>query len=184
MKDGKIIVGSEDFKLRLKYYIKLQLNRFHEKIINYYKRTSIENYYINISDFEKRKYQVILEGQNSLLLWYDTNINKINYYIYNNILIDGTITYFFKNKSVENNQIFIAQHTLTFEQALNICLIWQNEGYNAGTMSVEYIGVKIGFNLYTLESVKDLNLFKKIKSSSSSNFIIKYNNFFVSLLSI
>jgi hypothetical protein len=185
----KIIINTESFKLKLIYFIKLQLSRFYNNVINYHNRSAIENYYVNISDFTKYKYQVILKGNNVLDSWYDNNNNKITYYIYKNIITKDNIkTYYFRNNYFENNKTFIAQHSYILDKALSICIIWNNKGYNSGNnvYSYEYTHNTPDYSLYLIN--KSNNMLELNNNIVSENKIVKYTindiDFYVSLLTV
>ena len=190
IKNSKIIIKTESFKLKLIYFIKLQLSRFYNNVINYHNRSSIENYYVNISDFTKYKYQVILKGNNVLDSWYDNNNNKVTYYIYKNIITKDNIkTYYFKNNYFENNKTFIAQHSYILDKALSICIIWNNKGYNSGNNVYSYEEYTHSTPEYSLYLINNSNNMLELNNNIvSENKIVKYTinsiDFYVSLLTI
>lgn len=62
----KIIVKSEDSLKRLFYVLRMEQLRNYKKLISYYQNKMIENYYVDITDFDEYNYQVILEGESSI----------------------------------------------------------------------------------------------------------------------
>ena len=83
---NKLVLKSEENLKRLFYILKLMLNRNSEKIMTYYTRKTIENYYVDITDFNQYNFQIILEGEKSILKWIDEK-NKKNI-IYNKIILN------------------------------------------------------------------------------------------------
>ncbi len=67
--DNKLIIPDKEVLKRLIYMLTVRLNNKMTDTIEFYKRTYIENYYMNTSDFINHKNQVILYGENSLMQW-------------------------------------------------------------------------------------------------------------------
>ena len=206
--NGVLILKSEETLKRVFYVLRLEIIRNKEKIINYYKRELIENYYIDISDFSNNKFQVILEGENSIYKWIleKTSNNEI----YNKIHItdkkvnevdekNKKITrtkivkiveeepYFFQNNII-SNKIFIAQNTDSIEKAIEISKVWKekniNTGFNASSSNISYEAV-----LYSYTNSKNIDEY--IIEGHKNNLdihIIGYklgnSNYFTSLLNI
>jgi hypothetical protein len=64
--DKKVVIKSEDALKRVFYVLRLELVRNSKKLLSFYKNSMIENYYIDITDFDYYSYQIILEGENSI----------------------------------------------------------------------------------------------------------------------
>lgn len=86
MFNKKIVIKSEDTLKRLFYVLRLLLVRNLKKIINMYENKNIENYYIDITDFNYYPNQIILEGENSIIKLINEK-NNINV-IHNKILLN------------------------------------------------------------------------------------------------
>lgn len=126
MYDGKLVVKSQETLKRLLYVLRLEAVRNPQRILKYYERDNIENFYIDITDFDQYQSQVILEGKDSVEKW--SQERKVNYTLYNDIFI-GNPPYFFKNKLV-GNDLFLAQNTESLEKAVAIAQNWYEKGYN------------------------------------------------------
>lgn len=209
--NGFLILKSEETLKRIFYVLRLEIIRNRKKIINYYKKELIENYYIDISDFNNNKFQVILEGENSIYKWIleKTSNNEI----YNKIYFNDRIKhdededkkkekdekknkkekvleiepYFFQNDLI-SNKIFIAQNTDSIEKAIEISKIWKekniNIGFNASKSLIPY-----EINLYSYTNSKNIDeyIIEGHKNNLDINIIgykIKDTNYFTSLLPI
>ena len=130
----KLVVKSEETLKRLFYVLLWNIKRNFKKFIDYKDRKTIENYYVDITDFDIYPFQVILEGENSVIKWVNEKNNE-NAILYQKIIVSSTpiqIPYFFRNKLVENNKIFLAQNTDSVLKAINLSIIWKTKGYNCG----------------------------------------------------
>lgn len=128
MQNSKLILKSDESLKRL-FYILRVFSRNRYKIENYYKLTSIENYYQDLTDFDEYQFQVILEGENAVDNW--INEKTENYKLYDSIQYKMVNPYFFKNNLINNN-IYLAQNTFSLENALYISDTWKTKKYNAG----------------------------------------------------
>lgn len=93
--DKKIVLKSEDSLKRVFYVLRLELIRNSKKLISFYENKMIENYYIDITDFDHDNYQIILEGENSIAKLIEEKNDK-------NIIYD-TI-HFIEEKQGENDE--------------------------------------------------------------------------------
>jgi len=80
----KLVIKSEDTLKRLFYILRLKLTRNFDEILNYKDRITIENYYLDITDFSFENNQSILQGEKAFFrLLNETTINiiykKINF---------------------------------------------------------------------------------------------------------
>lgn len=129
MKNGKLVLKSEETLKRLIYTLRV-FSRDRRKLLNYYKMENIENYYLDLTDFDQYQFQVIMQGDQAVENW--INEHKLNYNLHNDIQIDVSEPYFFKNDIV-SDEIMLAQNTTTLEKALRISKIWKNQEYNIGS---------------------------------------------------
>ena len=93
MKDKKLVVKSEETLKRLVYTLRLSLLRFRKKIMDYHTRKVIENYYVDVSDFDQYQFQVILQGDNSVDKWIQEQ--KTKYFLYDSVQPQLITPYFF-----------------------------------------------------------------------------------------
>ena len=206
--NGILILKSEETLKRIFYVLRLEIIRNKEKIINYHNRELIENYYIDISDFNNNKFQVILEGENSIYKWIleKTSNNEIYNKIHiiekqkneidetdkkiKNIKIEKILDkepYFFQNDII-SKKIFIAQNTDSIEKAIEISKIWKekniNIGFNAISSNIPY---EIILYSYTNSKNIDEYILEGHKNNLNIHIIgyrLKNTNYFTSLLSI
>ena len=129
MKNNKLVVKSEETLKRLVYSLKL-FTRQRNKLLNYYKNVSIEEYYVDLTDFDQFQFQVIVQGEDAVENW--INEQKLNYKLHDTVEINMLLKpYFFKNKLIKD-KIYLAQNTLSIQKAIKIANVWNEEGYNIG----------------------------------------------------
>ena len=80
MSDNKLVLKSEETLKRLFYVLRLFLIRNEQKILLYYTKNFIDNFYLDISDFDFNNIQIILQGEDSISKWiFEKNTeNKIH----------------------------------------------------------------------------------------------------------
>ena len=127
MNNGQLIIKSKETLKRLVYTLRLSLLRFRQKIIDYHTRKVIENYYLDVSDFDQHQFQVILQGDNSVEKWIQQQ--KTKYFLYDSAQPQLITTYFFKNTLVDD-KIYLAQNTDDIGKAMDIYNIWKKSKYN------------------------------------------------------
>jgi hypothetical protein len=168
MKDEKLVVTSQDMLKRLLYVLKLYTIRDLKTLRNYHTVTAIMNYYEDITDFDSYSFQVILQGEDAVDKWIQEN--KMAYTLYNRIIIGQKTPYFFKNELVEN-RVFLAQNTITLQQAMDVAVTWYKQKYNIGLYSRTETELEYGFTLYSY--VNSSNITKvNVESTKDSDFHI------------
>lgn len=155
MLKGKLVVKSEEALKRLVYTLRNSLVRNRQKIIEYHKHQAIENYYLDITDFDHYQFQVILYGEDSINNWITEKKN--NYKLHDSVEIEKTIPYFFKNELI-SPEIYLAQNTHDIYHAITIAKIWLEDGYNIGNnINTENIEKQLlNVTLYSFVNKKDI----------------------------
>lgn len=157
MKGGRLIVHSEETVKRLVYTLRVYMRRFSSKLENYYSRKMIENYYVDITDFEKHQFQVILQGEESIEKWIQEN--KLKYMLHNSVYPEYLLPYFFQNNLV-GPEIYLAQNTSTLQKALYIGKTWKISGYNMGNDPDVIVPESVAFTLYSYVSKNNITMHK------------------------
>lgn len=187
MHDGKLVIKSQEMLKRLLYVLRLESIRNTQKLFLYNERKNIENYYLDIMDFDQHQFQVILEGEDSVEKW--INERKVNYNLFDNINFKEKEPYFYKNKLIEDN-VFIAQNTDNLNKAVSIARTWYEKGYNPGYNSNEFVSDDlVRFNLYVFDGLYKVKMYSIQGNNYDKNIRIigyKKNNksFFTVLLSV
>jgi len=152
MDSQKLVVKSEETLKRLIYTLRISLRRSLTKIEDYYKRQTIENYYVDVTDFDQYPLQVILQGDKSVDKWIDEQ--KIKYIIHDSVQVELETPYFFQNILIDD-QIYLAQNTYSLKKAREIAENWFRFGFNIGK---EAVGTdkKFKFNLYSYISSENI----------------------------
>ena len=167
MQNNKLVLKSEETLKRLMYVLRIN-TRNQTKTFNYYKHDSIENYYEDITDFDQYQFQVILEGNDSVVKWIDERKRK--YELYDSIQLDKTTPYFFKNNLISKN-IWIAQNTLDMFKAVKIAQVWNKHGYNPGNTPEITEQLELNFTLYSYANNKDIEKYSYGDDNSNIHII-------------
>lgn len=187
MYKNKLVLKSEETLKRLLYVLKLMIMRDEKKIVDYHTKLTIQDFYVDITDFDYYSNQIILQGSDSILKWNKDNDKDKYFYIFNSIFLDTEVVYknveknedeeeikiaekiitqkypyFFKNKLI-NDKIYLAQNTDSIIKAVKIALTWNNEKYNPGYD----IKVESDFDISSINFI----LYSYINSTN----ILKYN---------
>lgn len=152
-----IVVKSEETKKRLVYALRVEVVRNRKKVLQYHTRQVIENYYVDITDFDHYHNQVILEGDNSIDKWIveqsQTNV------IHDSIIQGYSLPYFFKNSLINQTEIYLAQNANSIELAFGVFKTWQNSHYNPG-YDVDEVVENNEFILYSYENRYSITEYK------------------------
>ena len=158
LKNGKLIVHNMETIKRLLYVLKLSIYHDLEYLRDYRNSKVIYNYYVDITDFDTYKNQILLYGEESIEKWITEN--NIMYTIHNEVQIGKTSPYFFKNSLIENGKVYLAQNTQTLEKASDIALSWIKKRYNVGDHAENR--TPIAFTLYSYRNGNDIQPGRKI----------------------
>jgi hypothetical protein len=138
IKNGKLIVKSDETLKRLIYSLKLKVIRDYESILSYHTLESMNNYYLDINDFDTYDTQLIFKGHEFISNWLNNFKNDQNLYIlYNKVLPKIKTTYFIKNKLIGNDNIYIARNVKTIEEGIMYGLIWNRYKYVPEKVMIE-----------------------------------------------
>ena len=155
MDDGKLVVKSEETLKRLIYTLRLSLRRFREKIEKYHERKTIENFYVDVTDFDHHPQQVIIYGEDSVAKWNQEKNSK--HVIHDSIQFDIDIPYFFKNPLIRHGTMYLAQNTSNLKKAVEIAKVWSRSGFNiGGEAATGQEDVFDQFNLYRYLNHEDI----------------------------
>lgn len=163
MRDGKIVVHSEEVIKRLMYVLKLFSIQDTKTLREYYTRNAITHYYIDITDFDYYPSQVILQGEDAIDKWIQES--KFSIHLQRGIIVGSQSPYFFKNDLVNEDKVFLAQNANSLEMALAIAVNWQKSGYNSGADSDE-TKKKYTFTLYSYTNPENITSRQVVGKSS------------------
>ena len=124
--NDKFIFSNEEIKKRLIYVLKLYTLRDPKGVIDYHKRDSILNYYLDITDFEKHEGQILLQGEDSV----DKLIHqgRITYKLEHEVKPQYNIPYFFQN-DILGKDIYIAYNCESLKIGVDVCVNWYKNGF-------------------------------------------------------
>ena len=120
-RNRKMVINSEEVLKRLLYILRLEITRNFPNILKYKDYTFLQHYYLDPEDFEYFPNQVVLHDKEKTLKWLKEKSDSIEtnkYMLYETIEPSFVQPYFFKNKNIDDDRIFIAQNTNCFEKAI------------------------------------------------------------------
>ena len=175
LKNGSIVVKSREIAKRLIYHLKMQLRRNENKVLNYYKIPSIQDYYVDITDFDEHEGQIMISGPESLQHWINEKALKLNVFT-NSIHLGVDTPYYFRNTLI-SDRIYMAQNTDSIEKAIKIALAWGEDGVNIGTnFEVEQVDI-VPYTLYSYKNNSEIKRYRVGGGDSRIEIIgYKYND--------
>ena len=187
MSGNKLVVKDENTLKKVLYYLKLEVVRNNKQLVDYHMRTSIKNFYLDISDLDVYNFQIILKGENSITKWIDDTTYKKDV-IQDDVMLENKQPYFFKNTLISKS-IVLAQNSNTLRDAIFVSLKWHNDRYNPKN---EFNDVKDipDFLLYTYNSKYEISKYyvdNKLKNNYDIRILgyqVEDKNVFTSLLKL
>ena len=150
--ERKLVVKSNETLKRLVYSLRLALRNNRKKIKLYHNKITIENFYMDLSDFDQYPAQVIIYGENTIEKWLNNQMS--NHKIYNSIQSEITSPYFFMNSLISPN-IYLTQNTVNLSRAKEIGKNWKNDGYNLGLIPGENLET-LQFTFYAYQNEEQI----------------------------
>jgi hypothetical protein len=147
LQDEKIVVRNKETIRRLIYVLRLKALRDLKTILNYHEKTSITDYYLELSDFDIMSNQKLLFGEESIQKLIDEYKKE---YILDNEIKIGNEPYFLKNALIDDN-VYVAQNANTLEKAIDIATTWNSFNYNLGIQSLN-LPINTSFSLYSYKN--------------------------------
>lgn len=122
----KLILQSTETLKRLLYVLKLYSVRHRKTLLQYYQKTSIVDYYLDIADFNKNIEQIILHGNESI----DKLVreSKFTHILYEEIRPDFNVPYFFKNNLIDD-KVFLAVNVDDYKKGFDITVNWHKNNF-------------------------------------------------------
>ena len=151
IKNGKIIINSEELLRRLIYVLKLSLMRDRKRILSLKDTDFINDYYLDITDFEEYNSQVILQSQLSVYEWINRKYSEHRFY---EIPLKTQKPYYIVNNKILSDTVQLAQNSTNLTKSIFRNNTWQTEKYNI--YNPENATHAIPFNYYTMSSAIDV----------------------------
>jgi hypothetical protein len=177
MRNRKLVLTSNKLLARLEYVLELHIVRNQKKLTQYRHKKRIDNFYVDVSDFNKHTGQDVIDKTTTT----EHEIDNVHY-ISNKIITGTRSPYFFRNNLVENGKIFLAQNIESLEVAFFVADNWNsvnrfNPGYNFGN-NVEdefwYESLeKPAFTLYSYTNSSKIQKYS-VKAQPNAN-VVEYN---------
>lgn len=137
MRDGKLIVQSEEIRLRLGYALYMEIRRRKATLLEYALRPYIRQYYQMVGDFKKASDFVVISGESALREWMTY---KTPEYMFSRYPVDTDTPYFIylHLTEVNTNRVFLVQNCSTYEEAIGLYDAWIRDGYNSMNITPRY----------------------------------------------
>ena len=129
--NNKIKISSEELRNRLLFSVKLKYIRDREKLFNYYKKEHLDNYYMDVSDFDNIPTQIVLYKEQSIINYINDKKNINKSILVDKINSEKQTPYFFKN-SILGNDIYLAQRVKNLNDAIYTIYKWYESKFNIG----------------------------------------------------
>lgn len=165
----KLIVTSKEMVRRLMYMLRLYQSNNFEKLIEYKDRINIDEFFDDVSDFEKKSFELLLEGTSAVTGLIESYQTKNT--ITKNIKPEERYSYFFYNENLAN-VIYIAQNTDQLTIAIAFVKFWYQYKYNPrediliDAIKNNELNLKNSVNIYSYVNNKVIT---KIGNSSPDN---------------
>jgi hypothetical protein len=187
MYKGKLIVTSTETLKRLLYVLRIT-SMDNLKITSYHLRTTIDNYYNDVTDFDQYQFQVVLQGELSVDKWIQEH--KLSYILHNTVQLQMRTPYFFQNILI-GPDIYLAQNTTDISIAIHIYNTWNTKNYNPGEKPKIDIDIDNSiiesFTLYSYRNDKDITQHKIGKKNTNIKILgykVQDESFFTILLQL
>jgi len=126
--NSKLVIKSEETLQKLFYVLKMYIQRHLITFLSFFQKKTIDNYYIDIIDFDQKPSQFICKGYNYTLQWiqdfFDTSLFSSNF-VFNTLRNDKT-WFYYQNKNYFNGKNFTVYKSLSLKDALSISLNAKN----------------------------------------------------------
>ena len=157
--EGKVYVPNERIVHKLIYVLYLAFESDRQNIEEYRHRKYLDDFVLNLSDFNTHDNEVILSGKRALLQW----IRESEFYLvaHDNIPNESETKkepYFFKNPYVENGRLFLVQNVRhgDLDRALHVAAIWEKYRLNLGFDTDRSVSAKKSYVVYDIQSAVNI----------------------------
>ena len=184
MKNNKLVVADTDMLKRLMYVLKLYSIQDIHTLRNYRTYKVIQQYYVDITDFDYQSNQVILQGEDSLEKW--IRESKTTHILQKSIVLGYDRPYFFLNENISAD-MYLAQNVSSVDAGIYTAINWNRRGYNVIEENVPE--QKYQFTLYTYVNENDIgkvivNGMKPNKEIRILGYKLDNNDYFTVLLDL
>jgi hypothetical protein len=143
---GKLIVLNLEMAQRLGYSIELMMRRDTKKLVEYSSYDLIQEYYLDKNDFTPDNNAVILMTDEALRDWIsEQNVE----YILRNVPTSTESTFYLSLQG----DVALIQCADTFESAVNVARIWNEQGYNSHSVVED---TDSNYSYYVFESPNEI----------------------------
>ena len=131
--DRKLKVQSNELLKRLVFCLRVEIVQRHQEIFEYYKRTHIENFIVDINDFDQHRRQIILDGREAFTQYIDQKSSV--HPIVHRVLPTTKETYFFSNVLIDD-EIYIAKNADNLDDVVSVIAHFRENGVISDTPGI------------------------------------------------
>ena len=126
--NSKLVIKSQLTLRKLFYVLKMYIQRHFITFLSFHQKKTIDNYYIDVIDFDQKPFQFICKGYNYTLQWirdfFDNSLFSANF-VFNTLRTDKTC-FFYQNNSYFNGKNFTVYKSFSLNDAITISLNAKN----------------------------------------------------------
>jgi hypothetical protein len=126
--NNKLVIKSNDTLRKLFYVLKMFIQRHLISFLSFFQKKTIDNYYIDVIDFDQKPLQIICKGYDYTLQWiqdfFDNTLFSANFVF--NILRDDKTCFLYQNLAYFNGKMFTVYRSSSLNNAISISLNAKN----------------------------------------------------------
>jgi hypothetical protein len=153
--ENKLIIKSEETLERLIYVLKLKIVREYKDLLSFKDKKSMDDYYIDITDFDEHPNNILLKGFDYVKWINDSKKINRNYMEYSIVKPERKSVYFLN--LFNDSNVYAVVNKDTFEDAVKIGYFWNINQYipqNISKIDININNLKINF--YSYVNKKDI----------------------------
>ena len=157
MEGENLIVTSEELKKRLLYKLQLDTQHHMQEMFNFHKLKVIPQYYNTVNDYSIHPTQYLFDGSDNVVRFIDNNTVAFSVIDEINVQNDNHNYYFFKNKLVDTDSVYLARNVFTFEEANDLAAGWNEYQINKPILNSSRQPVRIYAykNRYDIQNIQN-----------------------------
>jgi len=184
MRDSKLVIKTRETLERLLYVLKLKKTREHENLLKFKDKKRMDNYYIDINDFDSNPNNILLKGFDFTMQWIKDaeNMDKKLYVLYD-VVRPRSSQYFIKF----NDKTYYVHNSKYFETCVKVSYLWDSKGYIEKNIEDDIDINRFKIILYSYVNMKDIKKYIINQRGDDCNiniigYLIEGEKRFISLL--
>jgi hypothetical protein len=174
--DGKIIVPSEKAKINLISYLGAAMAKDKKGLMAMATATTLDNWYLSITDFRPAARQIIFSNKNGLMRWRNMKVTGAeNHTVAQDTDATTLEPYFYRNPNIRKEHLMIIQNVVdgSLEKAIATSHKWLKDRVNIGA-NPEEADHSISYAVYTRDGATAVE--KVVRDTKEMASVIKYSD--------